>query len=67
MVVESVIVGIIDKARIESDLFWRPDIIEIGRLLKIPQIIVVLGSRHGGGRAADGIASGGEVWREDTS
>lgn len=45
-VVESVIVGIIDKARIESYLLWRPNVVERGRVLKTSQVVVVLESRH---------------------
>ena len=60
MVVEPVIVGISDKARIESDLFWRSYVIEMRRLLKIPQIVFVLERRHRGERVADDVAPGEE-------
>jgi len=60
MIVEPVIVDIIDKARIESYLFWWPYVVEIRRVLKIPQIVVVLEPRHRGERVADGPAPGGE-------
>ena len=65
MVVESVTVGIVDKARVESDLFRRSYIMEIRRVLKISQIVVVLEHRHWGEWVADGTASG-EVWRWET-
>ena len=48
MVVESVIVGIVDEARVESYLFRRSYVIEIRRVLEIPQIVVVLEHRHRG-------------------
>ena len=49
MIVESVIVGIIDEARIESYLFWGPYVVETRRVLKNPQIVFVLEPRHRGG------------------
>ena len=36
MIVEPVIVDIVDEARVESYLFWRPYVIEIGRVLETP-------------------------------
>jgi len=55
MIVEPVIVGVIDEARIESYLFWGSYVVEIRRVLKNPQIVVVLEPRHTrGGRAEDG-------------
>lgn len=57
MVVEPVIVVIIDKTRVESYLFWRPYVVEIRRVLKTPQIVVVLEPRHRREQAADGAGS----------
>ena len=57
MIVEPIIVGTIDKARIERYLFWKPYIVEWRRVLETPQIVVVLGPRHRGER---------KVWRRDT-
>ena len=55
MIVESVIVGVIDEARIESYLLWGPHVVETRRMLKNPQIVFVLEPRHRGGRAVDGL------------
>ena len=67
MIVEPVIVGVIDEARIESYLFWGSYIVKIGRVLKNPQVVVVLEPRHRGGRTEDGPTHlGKKVWRSAT-
>jgi len=58
MIVESVIVGIIDGARIESHSSRRPYVVEIRRVLKTHQIVLVLEPRNEGERAADGPTPG---------
>ena len=48
MIVEPVIVDIIDKTRIECNLFWRPNVIKLRGVPEAPQIVVVLGPWHRG-------------------
>jgi hypothetical protein len=51
-------VGVIDKARIESYLFWRPKAMESRKELEIPHVIVELKPGHWGERAVEGVALG---------
>ena len=60
MIVESVIVDTIDKARIECDLFRGSYVVKLKGMLETPQIIVVLGSWHRGEQLADDAAFGGK-------
>ena len=64
MVVESVIVDIVDKVRVEGYLFRRFYVVEVRRILKISQAVAVLERRHRGGwdRAwRKSVAVGGQV------
>ena len=67
MVIEPVIVAIIDKARIESYLLWGPNVVEVGRMLKTPQVVVILEPRHMGERGSRWGCVERKVWRRDTS
>ena len=66
MVVESVMVGVVYKARVVGYLFRRSYVVEVRGVLKIPQIVVVLEHRHGGGWVGDGTAPGEKLWRCET-
>ena len=67
MIVEPVIVDIIDKARIESYLLRGTNVVEMGRMLKTPQVVVILEPRHMGERGSRWGWVGRKVWRRDTS
>lgn len=53
MFVKSKIVDSVDEARIESYLFWGPDVVELLWALEAPEVVFVLGPWHQGERIAE--------------
>ena len=54
MIVKPIVVGVVDKAGIEGNLFRRSNIVELWRVFETPQVVFIVDTRHRGEqRAAD--------------